>query len=133
MGVNWGIIPLTLTPESNILGLQCSFRKGCYPGQEIIARTRYLGKLKRHPWTGTVDDALPLQPLGECDLAGGAATASAVFVTQARGADGRWRVMLVARRPDAFDVDRIVIGGDELPAAGHWPNDGLEENAAPDR
>jgi folate-binding protein YgfZ len=25
-----------------------SFRKGCYPGQEIIARTQYLGKVKRH-------------------------------------------------------------------------------------
>ena len=25
-----------------------SFRKGCYPGQEIIARTRYLGRVKRH-------------------------------------------------------------------------------------
>ena len=26
-----------------------NFRKGCYPGQEIVARTRYLGKVKRHP------------------------------------------------------------------------------------
>jgi len=26
-----------------------NFRKGCYPGQEIVARTHYLGKLKRHP------------------------------------------------------------------------------------
>ncbi len=25
-----------------------SFTKGCYPGQEIVARTRYLGKLKKH-------------------------------------------------------------------------------------
>ena len=25
-----------------------SFTKGCYPGQEIVARTRYLGKIKRH-------------------------------------------------------------------------------------
>ena len=24
-----------------------SFTKGCYPGQEIVARTRYLGKVKR--------------------------------------------------------------------------------------
>ena len=24
-----------------------SFQKGCYPGQEIVARTRYLGKLKK--------------------------------------------------------------------------------------
>ena len=26
-----------------------NFRKGCYPGQEIVARTHYLGKVKRHP------------------------------------------------------------------------------------
>lgn len=25
-----------------------SFKKGCYPGQEIVARTQYLGKVKRH-------------------------------------------------------------------------------------
>ncbi len=25
-----------------------SFHKGCYPGQEVVARTRYLGKIKRH-------------------------------------------------------------------------------------
>ena len=25
-----------------------SFNKGCYPGQEIVARTKYLGKVKRH-------------------------------------------------------------------------------------
>ncbi|MDR0439464.1 MAG: folate-binding protein [Candidatus Accumulibacter sp.] len=25
-----------------------SFNKGCYPGQEVVARTRYLGKVKRH-------------------------------------------------------------------------------------
>lgn len=26
-----------------------SFKKGCYPGQEIVARARYLGKVKRKP------------------------------------------------------------------------------------
>jgi folate-binding protein YgfZ len=26
-----------------------NYRKGCYPGQEIVARTHYLGKIKRHP------------------------------------------------------------------------------------
>jgi folate-binding protein YgfZ len=25
-----------------------SFKKGCYPGQEVVARTQYLGKSKRH-------------------------------------------------------------------------------------
>ncbi len=36
-------------PQSINLDLigSISFNKGCYPGQEIVARTRYLGKLKR--------------------------------------------------------------------------------------
>jgi tRNA-modifying protein YgfZ len=25
-----------------------NFKKGCYPGQEVVARTQYLGKLRRH-------------------------------------------------------------------------------------
>jgi folate-binding protein YgfZ len=31
-----------------------SFSKGCYPGQEIVARTHYLGKVKRKPLLATV-------------------------------------------------------------------------------
>jgi tRNA-modifying protein YgfZ len=36
-----------------------SFDKGCYPGQEIVARTRYLGDVKRHLYRGHVDGELP--------------------------------------------------------------------------
>jgi tRNA-modifying protein YgfZ len=32
-----------------------SFNKGCYPGQEIVARTQYLGKLKRRTYRMHVD------------------------------------------------------------------------------
>ena len=35
-----------------------SFHKGCYPGQEIVARTQYLGKVKRHLYRVTSDQAL---------------------------------------------------------------------------
>ncbi len=31
-----------------------SFKKGCYPGQEIVARTQYLGKLKRRMFLANV-------------------------------------------------------------------------------
>jgi folate-binding protein YgfZ len=37
-----------------------NFRKGCYTGQEIVARTHYLGKLKRRMYQGRVNSsALP--------------------------------------------------------------------------
>jgi folate-binding protein YgfZ len=31
-----------------------SFRKGCYPGQEVVARSHYLGKLKRRSFLGRI-------------------------------------------------------------------------------
>ncbi|MBI5922292.1 MAG: folate-binding protein YgfZ [Betaproteobacteria bacterium] len=34
-----------------------SFKKGCYPGQEIVARTQYLGKLKRRMYRAHLDAA----------------------------------------------------------------------------
>lgn len=35
-----------------------SFHKGCYPGQEVVARTQYLGKVKRHLYR--IGSAAPL-------------------------------------------------------------------------
>ena len=38
-----------------------SFKKGCYPGQEIVARTHYLGKQKRRMFLAHVEtDSMPM-------------------------------------------------------------------------
>lgn len=34
-----------------------NFRKGCYPGQEIVARSQYLGKLKRRMMLASIETA----------------------------------------------------------------------------
>jgi len=39
-----------------------SFTKGCYPGQEIVARMHYLGRLKQRMFRAHVESALPPQP-----------------------------------------------------------------------
>jgi folate-binding protein YgfZ len=39
-----------------------SFKKGCYTGQEIVARTHYLGKVKRRTQLVHIDVATPPQP-----------------------------------------------------------------------
>ncbi|HJX18803.1 MAG TPA: hypothetical protein VJ437_11490 [Acidiferrobacterales bacterium] len=39
-----------------------SFTKGCYPGQEIVARMHYLGRLKQRMLRAHVDATLPPQP-----------------------------------------------------------------------
>ena len=45
----------------NLEGINAlSFKKGCYPGQEIVARMHYLGKLKRHMFLAHADsDTVP--------------------------------------------------------------------------
>ncbi len=39
-----------------------SFRKGCYPGQEIVARMQYLGTLKRRMYLGLIGQDAPVLP-----------------------------------------------------------------------
>ena len=43
-----------------------SFHKGCYPGQEVVARTQYLGKVKRHLYRfhadGPITPGMPVFP-----------------------------------------------------------------------
>lgn len=97
-----------------------NFRKGCFPGQEIIARTRYLGKLKRHPWSGHTQADWPAEPLQEVDLSGGEQEAAGVLVAKARRAEGGQQVFIVARRPEAFEVTALKTQSGTLPASGAW-------------
>ncbi|HLQ26400.1 MAG TPA: hypothetical protein VK138_11045 [Acidiferrobacterales bacterium] len=39
-----------------------SFEKGCYPGQEIVARTHYRGRLKQRMYRGHIQDPVQPQP-----------------------------------------------------------------------
>lgn len=39
-----------------------SFKKGCYPGQEVVARMQYLGKLKRRMYRARIDHDDTLTP-----------------------------------------------------------------------
>jgi len=52
-GISWLQAATSERFIPQMLGLEhigaLSFSKGCYPGQEIVARTHYLGKVKRKP------------------------------------------------------------------------------------
>ena len=60
-----------LTPQMINLDLigAVSFSKGCYPGQEIIARTHYLGKVKRrcYIYSAKTDDIKAGDAVYRCD------------------------------------------------------------------
>ena len=45
-----------------------NFKKGCYPGQEIVARTHYLGKVKRHPRLLCADAMICPNPLDKVEI-----------------------------------------------------------------
>jgi hypothetical protein len=47
-----------------------SFTKGCYTGQEIVARTQHLGRIKRRTFRYRVMDGPPLAPLAGLHLDG---------------------------------------------------------------
>lgn len=47
----------------NLQGINAlSFKKGCYPGQEIVARMHYLGKLKRRMYLAHIADDATVTP-----------------------------------------------------------------------
>lgn len=62
----------------NLQGINAlSFKKGCYPGQEIVARMHYLGKLKRRMFLAHIDDELTIAP-GDALFAEGSSSGQGV-------------------------------------------------------
>ncbi|NWG39188.1 MAG: folate-binding protein YgfZ [Hydrogenophilaceae bacterium] len=74
-----------------------SFQKGCYPGQEIVARTQYLGKLKRRMYLAHIDsNEAPLagDVLYSSDMDG---QASGMVVNAAPAPEGGFDLLAVAQ------------------------------------
>jgi tRNA-modifying protein YgfZ len=87
-----------------------SFTKGCYTGQEVVARMQYLGKLKRRLYLGEVTAERAPQPGDEVfsPISDSAQTAGTVVEVCALG-DGRFEVSLVVEI-DAREDDRVSLG-----------------------
>ena len=72
-----------------------SFQKGCYPGQEIVARSQYLGKLKRRMFLAHVDaEAAPGDNLYSADFEG---QVTGTIVNAAPAPAGGFDVLAVAQ------------------------------------
>lgn len=72
-----------------------SFKKGCYPGQEIVARMQYLGKLKRRMYKGHL--SADRQPAAGDEIVDASADSQAVgkLVSVATHPDGGFEVLAV--------------------------------------
>jgi len=93
-----------------------SFSKGCYPGQEIVARTRYLGKLKRRMFRLTIDSETAPQPGAEVFSTRRANDAMGTIVDAAPGDQGRVEALAVLRLDDIGE-DELHIAQPDGPAA----------------
>lgn len=85
-----------------------SFTKGCYPGQEIVARMHYLGNLKRRMFLCRVEagEAAPGTPVHAAD---GDAQAIGEVVASAAHPDGGLALMAVLQLSHATDA-QIRLG-----------------------
>lgn len=72
-----------------------SFKKGCYPGQEIVARTQYLGKVKRR--------------LYRANVRGASVNEGASIITVATGDQVIGRVVLSAQMADGSVACLLVL------------------------
>jgi len=88
-----------------------SFNKGCYPGQEIIARTRYLGNLKRRPMLLHASQSIAVEVMEKISLNSGQENYSAVVVASGPGQAQDQYLFVVLRASQDVDVDQFVIHG----------------------
>ena len=82
-----------------------SFKKGCYPGQEIVARVKYLGKIKRRMYLAFADvDTAPIAgaPIFRANDGKGASVTGST-VRAATGVDGGYNVLVVLETSHAND------------------------------
>ncbi len=89
-----------------------SFTKGCYPGQEIVARMQYLGKLKRHmrrfALSPDASGELSVPQAGDSLQAGEDADVG-VVIDAVLGTDGRAELLAVVK-VSAEDATLSVSG-----------------------
>ena len=74
-----------------------SFKKGCYPGQEIVARTHYLGKIKRHLYRVQASEPLSVGTEVRSGILNGQACGSLLSVAPAESVN-EWLALTVLQQ-----------------------------------
>ena len=91
-----------------------SFHKGCYPGQEVIARTQYLGKVKRHLYrVRSAQEIQPGQSLYPSGPGTDAGTACGTISNAAPSPEGDWVALAVVL--ESSSEARIHAGSPDGP------------------
>ena len=87
-----------------------NFQKGCYTGQEVVARMQYLGKLKRHLYLGRITSDTPIQVGMQIDASGRGNVGR--IASLAKAEDNLYWFTAVINIKEAEDPeDTLSIGG----------------------
>jgi folate-binding protein YgfZ len=86
-----------------------SFTKGCYTGQEVVARMQYLGKLKRRMYLAHVDSDAPPRPGDELFSPASTSGQGTGKVVDARPAHGGYDLLAVIETASA-ETDDVCLG-----------------------
>ncbi|MGA7799905.1 MAG: folate-binding protein YgfZ [Gammaproteobacteria bacterium] len=98
-----------------------NFKKGCYPGQEVVARTQYLGKLKRRMYLGRVRSEQMPAPGDELFARGGGQEQNVGRIVDARPhPDGGYALLAVVQIASA-EGDSLHYGALDGPAVELQP------------
>jgi folate-binding protein YgfZ len=92
-----------------------SFKKGCYPGQEIVARMQYLGTLKRRMYLGRIATDEPVLP-GASLFSGSDGEQAAGRVVDAQPHPDGGQAALAVLQISAAESGDLHLGGDDGPA-----------------
>lgn len=92
-----------------------NFKKGCYPGQEIVARMHYLGKLKRRMYLAHLESDSPPQPGDELFSADMGGQPSGMVVNSAAAPGGGHDVLAVVQTASR-DTDTLHLSSLQGPA-----------------
>ncbi|HSW20372.1 MAG TPA: folate-binding protein [Ramlibacter sp.] len=87
-----------------------NFKKGCYPGQEVVARSQFRGTLKRRAYVVRAD--APVQPGQEVFAASDAEQPVGSVVQAAAAPDGSWAA-IVSMQIAALGAGGLRAGGPE--------------------
>ncbi|MSP97778.1 MAG: folate-binding protein [Betaproteobacteria bacterium] len=89
------------------------FKKGCYPGQEIVARSQYLGKLKRRMYRGETDAPDTCAPMPGQDLFGSEPQAVGEIVNVAPRPHGGYEFLAVMQMASVDGGGPLRIGASD--------------------
>ncbi len=91
-----------------------SFSKGCYPGQEIVARMQYLGTLKRRMYLGRLGTDEPVAP-GASLFSGGDGEQAAGRIVDAQPHPDGGQAALAVLQISAVDAGDLHLGSADGP------------------